>query len=207
MHGLIFNNSASATRAGSCQEKSPLQRTMWTCAETIRRRDSISKTAAQAGSQAAVPIQRLEYIKSSAELLNFFAERYRNGAPGSTSDLIRRLPRRRHLRLVILFVSYLAAISSSMLSPISAAILRVKEGEISLPLWSGTVVCRPSECFICRCEPLWRTCSNPRLFKILITSLAVNTGYLGIKRRGFEFQRTHSLDVVRHPPEAWRSPP
>ena len=30
------------------------------------------------------------------------AERYRNGAPGRSSNLVRRLPRRRHLRLVLL---------------------------------------------------------------------------------------------------------
>src|SRR5262249_11834268 len=50
---------------------------------------------------------------------------------------------------------------SSIVTLVSSAILRNKIGEISWPLWNGTVVARPSAWRNCLCEPRWRTSVKP----------------------------------------------
>src|SRR5260221_4640395 len=60
----------------------------------------------------------------------------------------------------------------------SSRILRRRPGDISLPLWSGTVVTRPSTCRNCLCEPRWRTSTKPSCSSAEMTCRGLNDGSL-----------------------------
>lgn len=71
---------------------------------------------------------------------------------------------------------YFFSRSSSIVRSMSLAIWRRRGGAISLPRWSGTVVCLPSGCLNWQCEPLCRISKNPWPSRSLITSRGLRTG-------------------------------
>ena len=66
--------------------------------------------------------------------------------------------------------------SSSGRRSMSRAIFLSRVGEMSRPGWKGTVVPRPSSCRYCRCDPRWRTCTNPSRSRRAATSRGFSTG-------------------------------
>ncbi len=88
------------------------------------------------------------------------------------------------------FWIYLYCKNSSIDKPISFAICLSKIGEISRPLWKGTVVHLPSEWRYCLCEPRCRTSLKSKDSRIDTTSRGLRIGYFPIIKpvRHFVFQ-------------------
>lgn len=99
-----------------------------------------------------------------------------------------------------------ASTSSSAEMPMSRAILRNSTGEISCPLWNGTVVPRPSGWRNCLWAPRWRTSTNPIASRRDTTSRGFSTGSFATVRVSVRpgFQRTRLRGWVHHLPEASR---
>lgn len=91
---------------------------------------------------------------------------------------------------------------SSIFKSISFAICFNKIGEISRPLWKGTVVNLPSECLNCLWEPFCLASWNPRFSRILTTSVGFNTGIFDIViQRLFEYRQIH-FQILLNPLQA-----
>ena len=96
--------------------------------------------------------------------------------------------------------------NSSAVNPMSFAICRRSNGEMSRPGWKGTVVPRPSGWRYCRCDPRWRTSTKPRRSRIATTSRGLRIGGLTIlsRQRPFGCRRTPHPAWVPHPQGASR---
>lgn len=87
-------------------------------------------------------------------------------------------------------------------TPMSRQICRRSGGARSRPAWNGTVVCRPSGCRNCLCEPRWRTSTKPRRSNRVTTSRGLRTGSVPMRHA----QATRSVCVPTNSASSGGSP-